>query len=704
MRGIPKKAVQDKLPILGANGVTADQIYSTALQCTWLKDNYTILADKAGAQEYYNSIFDLYASWGVDFIKIDDLSRPYHQEEIELIRNAIDRTGRPIVLSTSPGATPIEKAAHISTHANMWRMIDDLWDSWDQVSYLFEKCNQWSPYITTGAWPDCDMIPLGRISLKNSPRYSKLTKDEQYSLMTLFSIFRSPLMFGGNLPDNNAFTDSLLTNPEVLYVNRHSVNNQQWYNRDDVIAWTADDSNSDDKFLALFYTGDNGFIRTRDALYRSGTISRLTDDYGIHIDVDLPDDTNMLYLVVSDGGDGFANDHADWINPTVYNSQGDSLELLTLNWEMTSTGWGTIGKNKSISGNALRIKDKTFQKGIGTHANSVIQYKLPEGYTRFKAFAGLDRGGTDQDGGATVEFMLFNEDPTVRQVDPGQAVANSGRISRTTQREGVELEADITGAKKLYLVVTDAGDNFNYDHADWINPTLWKEDGTSTLLTSLNWVSATSGWASVRKNLSLDGKPLTVNGQVYQNGLGVNAYSYIEYNLPEDYTRFTAFCGFDDEVLNASDGVSIEFMVFVDHDPKNLNISRNVEVNLTELGFEQAVTIRNLWTQETEGIFEAKEFSPEINYHGASMYRLTPHAQASLEDIKNTTQPYIMHDGDKRLIMNTQEGDAIKLYNLEGKLMTSYMAFSNNIPVSAPGSVLVHVTRHGRTTVLKSLE
>lgn len=704
MRGIPKKAVQDKLPILGTDGITANQIYSTALRCTWLQDNYTILANKPGAQEYYNSIFELYASWGVDFIKIDDLSRPYHQEEIELIRNAIDRTGRPIVLSTSPGATPIEKAEHVSTHANMWRMIDDLWDNWDQLSHLFEKCNQWSPYITPGAWPDCDMIPLGRISLKNDPRYTRLTKDEQYTLMTLFSIFRSPLMFGGNLPDNNAFTDSLLTNPDVLYVNQHSTNNRQLYNRDDVIAWTADDTGSDDKFLALFFTGDNGFIRTRDAFYRSGTISRLTDDYGVQIDIALPEGTDMLYLVVCDGGDGFTNDHADWINPIVYNEQGDTLELVSINWEMASTGWGTIGKNKSVSGGTLRIKDKTFQKGIGTHANSVIQYKIPEGFTRFASFAGLDRGGTDQDGGATMEFMLFNTDPTIRQVDPGQAVANSGRISRTTQREGVHLEADITGAQKLYLVVTDAGDNFNYDHADWINPTIWKEDGTGTPLTSLNWVSATSGWASVRKNLSLDGNKLTVNGQVYENGLGVNSYSYIVYNLPEGYTRFTAFCGFDDEVLNAPEGVTIEFMVFVDNDPRNHNVSRDVEVDLSELGFEEAVTITNLWKQKEEGIFEGTEFSTKINYHGAAFYRLSPGDQSFLKEVKDATQPYIIHDGDKRVIMNTQQGDKIMLYDLEGKLTDAYVASFNITPMPKKGNLLVHITRNGQTMVLKSLD
>ncbi len=75
---------------------------------------YTILPNKAGAQEYYNSIFELYASWGLDFVKVDDLSSPiYFAGEVEMIRKAIDRTGRKIVLSTSPGETPIDQADHV---------------------------------------------------------------------------------------------------------------------------------------------------------------------------------------------------------------------------------------------------------------------------------------------------------------------------------------------------------------------------------------------------------------------------------------------------------------------------------------------------------------------------------------------------------------------------------------------------------------
>lgn len=260
MRGIPKEAVENKLPIKGTDGITADQIYSTELQCQWLRDNYTIVADKPGAQEYYNSIFDMYADWGVDFIKIDDLSRPYHQGEIELIRNAIDNCGRPIVLSTSPGETPIEAAEHVREHANMWRMVDDVWDTWPHITHLMDICQKWYPYITPGTWPDCDMIPLGRISIRGErgeDRMTRLTHDEQYTLMTLFTIFKSPLMFGGDLPSNDEFTLSLLTNKEVLKMHRESTKVHQLFNEEGKVAIVSENPVSGDTYLALFNMSDS---------------------------------------------------------------------------------------------------------------------------------------------------------------------------------------------------------------------------------------------------------------------------------------------------------------------------------------------------------------------------------------------------------------------------------------------------------------
>jgi alpha-galactosidase len=259
MRGIPVEAVKRKLPIKDAKGITADQIYTTDLQCKWLTDNYTIVADKPGAQEYYNSILDLYASWGVDFIKVDDLSRPYHQGEIELIRKAIDRTGRPIVLSTSPGETPLENAGHIKEHANMWRMVDDVWDVWKDVVHLMNVARGWYPYSGNGTWADCDMIPLGRIAIRGErgvDRMTRLTKNEQVSLMTFFTIFRSPLMFGGDLPSNDAFTLSLLNNKDILKMHQEGSEVRQLMMDSNRVVVTSRNRKTGERYLAFFNIGD----------------------------------------------------------------------------------------------------------------------------------------------------------------------------------------------------------------------------------------------------------------------------------------------------------------------------------------------------------------------------------------------------------------------------------------------------------------
>ena len=237
MRGVPVVAVQRRLPILGTK-LTAADIYSKDGQAGWLHDMYTVKAGP-GAQEYYDSLFKLYAGWGVDFVKVDDLSEPYHKAEVEMIRRAIDRSGRKVVLSTSPGETPIAEAQHVAAHANMWRTVGDFWDSWEQLKEHFAVCSRWAPHSRPGAFPDADMLPLGRLGIRaerGDDRQSRFTRDEQYTLMTLWSIFRSPLMFGGDLPSTDAFTLSLLTNKNVLAMHRRSTRNRQLFRHGDLVA------------------------------------------------------------------------------------------------------------------------------------------------------------------------------------------------------------------------------------------------------------------------------------------------------------------------------------------------------------------------------------------------------------------------------------------------------------------------------------
>ncbi|HEX8426986.1 NPCBM/NEW2 domain-containing protein [Hymenobacter sp.] len=411
MRGVPVVAVNRKLPILGSKATAAD-IYTKEGQGTWLRDMYTVVAGKPGAQEYYNSLFKLYASWGVDFVKVDDLSSPYHAPEVEMIRKAIDLSGRRIVLSTSPGETPIANAKHVQANTNMWRTVGDFWDSWEQLKEHFEVCNRWSPYSMTGAWPDADMLPMGRLGIRaerGDDRMTRFTHDEQYTLMSLWSIFRSPLMFGGDLPSNDAFTLSLLTNKEVLAMHSSSTKNRQLFRKNDLVAWTADDPKTGDKYLAVFNAQDQELLPESAAAWSSGLITRQTPNQSKTADIDITGVTK-LYLNVRNGGDDTGWDHADWLAPTLVNGS-KTVSLSAIPWKEASAGWGKSTVNKSVSGGELSVGGKTYPDGIGTHSNSLIEYDLPAGYTRFKTTAGLDKAAVNQNTGGTINCLIFTKNP-----------------------------------------------------------------------------------------------------------------------------------------------------------------------------------------------------------------------------------------------------------------------------------------------------
>lgn len=253
LRGIPRQAVRERTKIWGTH-LTAADIADTASVCEWNSDMYGVNPEKPGAQEYYDSIVSMYADWGVDFLKVDDIARPYHKGEVALLRKAIEKTGRPIILSLSPGATKTEDAAHLLHHANMWRISDDFWDRWPLLLEMFSYCEQWFPYVKKGHWPDADMLPLGKIGIRSmdGERMTRFSRDEQKTMMTLWCLFRSPLMMGGDLPSCDAWTLSLLTNRDLLHINRHSHAGRQVYRKKDEIIWAANDDNEIDIYLAQF--------------------------------------------------------------------------------------------------------------------------------------------------------------------------------------------------------------------------------------------------------------------------------------------------------------------------------------------------------------------------------------------------------------------------------------------------------------------
>ncbi len=261
MRGIPRKAVDANLPIFGSKLKAADIADKESI-CRWNQDMYGVDVTKGG-QDYYDSIVKLYTSWGLDFIKADDMfgfgPNGDHNSEIDALGKSIAKYQRPIVLSLSPGTRDASKAEFLETHAQMWRISGDFWDRWVDLKNQFPRLNNWSQWVRPGRWPDGDMLPFGHIGIRaerGDPRMSLLTHDEQTTLMTLWCIARSPLMFGGHLPDNDEFTLHLITNDEVLAMNQKGTGSKQLFAKENQIAWTSEMPGSKSKYVAVFNIGD----------------------------------------------------------------------------------------------------------------------------------------------------------------------------------------------------------------------------------------------------------------------------------------------------------------------------------------------------------------------------------------------------------------------------------------------------------------
>jgi alpha-galactosidase len=262
LRGIPKEAVRRNLPIAGSS-FHAKAAADMTDACPWNPFNYGLNVHSPAAQAYYDSLARLYDEWGVDFLKVDCIaSHPYKGEEIRMISLALRKVHRPIVLSLSPGPAPLERAAELRRYAQMWRISDDIWDVWHSdtdfpqgVENQFARAAKWATFSGPGHWPDADMLPIGRLEPApgwDKPRTTRLTHDEQRTLLTLWAIFRSPLMIGGNLTLCDDWTESALTNGELINVDQHSSGSHAVISSDKAAVWLSTPESEDGAYIAVF--------------------------------------------------------------------------------------------------------------------------------------------------------------------------------------------------------------------------------------------------------------------------------------------------------------------------------------------------------------------------------------------------------------------------------------------------------------------
>lgn len=251
IRGIPRESVRLNLPIADSAFKAADAA-DQGDACPWDPTSWGI-KDNAAGQAWYDSLIHQYAAWGVDYIKVDCISdHPYRASEIRQLHRAIERSGRPILLSLSPGPTALEHQPELAPLAQMWRTSNDVWDVWSSpensfpigIKNQFEITARWAPYAHAGNWPDADMLPLGELrpfpDVGPGARHTRLTESEQHVQLTLWAMARSPLIIGANLTLLDEKTLGMLKNPMLLHINQHALNSRQLMREGDFVAWIAE--------------------------------------------------------------------------------------------------------------------------------------------------------------------------------------------------------------------------------------------------------------------------------------------------------------------------------------------------------------------------------------------------------------------------------------------------------------------------------
>ncbi len=259
MRGIPRIAAHTHTGLKGTD-LTANEIANPYSICYWNPDMYGVYPNKPESQAYYDSLLELYAFWGVDFIKCDDICRMDAQsakEEIRMLHRAIEKCGREILLSLSPGPAIPEEADFYHENANMWRITDDFWDNWSLLLDMFDRCRTWQGQAKPGGYPDCDMLPVGIIGKGfHDERLTRFTKEEQQTMMTLWCMVSSPLMLGAELPKLDEWTLKLLTNKNVLSLMSQAKDAVEYYRDKKQIIWKSTQLADNSTNIAIFNISD----------------------------------------------------------------------------------------------------------------------------------------------------------------------------------------------------------------------------------------------------------------------------------------------------------------------------------------------------------------------------------------------------------------------------------------------------------------
>ncbi|MFE2105047.1 NPCBM/NEW2 domain-containing protein [Kitasatospora sp. NPDC059463] len=493
---------------------------------------------------------DLWASWGVDYLKYDNCHNQGAdaQTRYRTMGEALKRTGRPILYSICEwGSTgPWNWAQPVG---NSWRTTGDISDNWQSMISIAQANQGLANYAKPGAFNDPDMLEVGN---------GGMTGTEYRTHFSLWAQMAAPLMIGTDLRTAEPETLEILTNKDVIAVDQDPLGRQgAVVSRENGLVVMSKPLADGSRSVTLTNEGsyDATISTTAQAVGIGGAASYTVKDLwtkqsttsGGAISAVVPGHGTAMFRVTP--GSPVAP-------PT------GVTRLSDLPFTSVSNYWGPVERDRSNGdhlagdGTTITVRGVAYPYGLGVHAPSEIGFHLGGTCRNLVTDVGID---DDAYGNGSVAFQVYAD---------GVKAADSGPV--TGRDAAKRLTADLTGAQELRLVVTDGGDGTSWDHADWANVRIACGSGPAAgthQLSDLAWSAAGNSWGPVERDMSnggnqaRDGSAITIGTTTYAKGLGVNAFSEIVYYLGGSCSALSTDVGVDAEAQGRG---SVSFQIYAD--------------------------------------------------------------------------------------------------------------------------------------------
>jgi alpha-galactosidase len=384
-----------------------------------------------------------FASWGVDYLKYANCQTdPDQQAAYVLMRDALTSTGRPVVYSISAE----HFAEWMPSTGNLWRVARSIDPTFDSITTMIATNAPLAAWAHSGAWNDPDMLEVGN---------GALTEGENRAHFAVWAAMAAPLLAGNDITTMSPSSAAILTNREIIDIDQDPLGLQaaRVRNETSIDVFAKPLAQCGARAVVILNRGDtaaNVRLDWSEILLGPGTAT--VRDLFLHSD--RPASATGTMITVG-GHDAVA---LEIVGEEAPRPKGDAY-LSDLAWTYAVNFWGPPERDSSNGeilahdGVTMSLRGKTYAKGLGVHAPSLLRFRLGKACTRFTADVGID---DEVAGHGTANFQVWAD---------GEKLYDGGVVTGTSRAQRVDV--DITGRRELRLFVSTALDGTAQDHSDW---------------------------------------------------------------------------------------------------------------------------------------------------------------------------------------------------------------------------------------------